>query len=195
MGVNKIKKGQIWVSTVLYIALGIVAMTLILGAGIPMINKMKERNAVIEAKSVMHAVSQAITTVVTEGPGSKRVLDPVIIKGGKLLFKVDEEKVRWEMKTSALMMEYCPTEDINERGECDDDDLIQREGDLKVFLLETIVVDEYMITIDIDYPASGINLAYTSENEIRGSLTGSHLVAISNDGAINQRTTVGIYIG
>lgn len=189
MEVNKIKKGQIWVSTVLYIALGIVAMTLILGAGLPMINRMKERNAVIEAKTVMHAISQAVTTVVTEGPGSRRVLDPVIIKGGKLLFDVDNERIKWEMKTSAMMMEPCPDSD----GECTDENLKQREGELEVYLLETLVEDEYMIFVEINYPTS-VNLNYAAENKIRGSLTGSHMVVISNDGATADRVTVGIYI-
>ena len=189
---KKSKKGQIWISTVLYIALGIVAITLILGAGLPMINKMRERNAVIEAKVVMHAVSDAITTVVTEGPGSKRVLDPVIIKGGRLLFDVDNEKVRWEMKTSAFMMEPCP--DSDKDSECDNTDLIQREGDLKIYLLETIVVDEYLIVIELNYPQTSIDLAYTPNNEVRGSLIGSHLVAISNDCKLLEKITVGIYI-
>lgn len=188
------KKGQIWVSTVLYVALGIVAITLILGAGLPMINKMKERNAVIEAKSVMHAISQSVTTVVTEGPGSRRILDPVIIKGGKLLFDVNGDFVRWDMKTSAKMMESCKPDYAG----CKSADLIQREGELEVYLLETLVVDEYVITIDINYPGS-INIAYSDENKIRGSLTGSHMIVITNEGSIQNAngvyiTTVGVYI-
>ena len=46
------KKGQIWVSTVLYMALGLIAISVILSAGIPMINRMKERNTIIESKEI-----------------------------------------------------------------------------------------------------------------------------------------------
>lgn len=184
------KKGQIWVSTVLYVALGIVAMTLILGAGLPMINKMRERNTVIESKNVMHAISDAISTVVTEGPGSKRVLDPVIIKGGKLYFDVVNEDVKWEMKTSAMLMEPC---DVGSDGKCTNANFVQSEGDVDVYLAKTIVVDEYMITLLLDYPTS-INLVYSSSNEIRGAVVGSHMIAISNDGVISGTVTVGIYI-
>ena len=183
------KRGQIWVSTVLYVALGIVAMTLILGAGIPMITKMKERNTVIESKAIMHAISDAISTVVTEGPGSKRVLDPVIIKGGKLYFDVATNKVRWEMKTSAMMMEPCDpgsTCGVNSN-------LVQREGDVNVFLAETIVVDEYVMTLMLEYPDS-INLVYEADNEIMGSVVGSHMISIRNLGSETTGVTVGIYI-
>jgi hypothetical protein len=183
------KKGQIWVSTVLYVALGIVAMTLILGAGLPMITKMKERNTVIESKAVMHAISGAITTVVTEGPGSKRVLDPVIIKGGKLYFDVADNKVRWEMKTSAMMMEPCP----DNGGTCTNENLKQKEGDVDVFLLETIVVDEYIMTLVLEYPNS-VDLVYEDDNKIVGAVVGSHMISIRNTASTLTETTVGIYI-
>ncbi len=191
----KRKKGQIWVSTVLYISLSLVAMTVILGAGLPMLNRMKERNTVIESKTMMHAVSDAISTVVTEGPGSRRVLDPVIIKGGKLIFDTNPtNKVRWEMKTETMLMESCPLDEIDENNECSDTNLIQREGDVEMYLLDTFVVDEYMVNLLLDYSNKGINIEYTENNKIKGPLVGSYLIAISNDGKANEKVTVGIYV-
>ena len=187
----KRKKGQIWVSTVLYISLSLVAMTVILGAGLPMLNRMKERNTVIESKTMMHAVSDAISTVVTEGPGSRRVLDPVIIKGGKLIFDVGDNKVRWEMKTETMLMEPC---EANDNNECSDTNLIQREGDVEMYLLETFVVDEYMVNLLLDYSRVNIDLQYTDKNKIKGPLVGSYLIAISNDGKADGKVTVGIYV-
>ena len=181
------KKGQIWVSTVLYIALSIVAMTLILAAGIPMITRMKDRNTFIESKTMMHVIDGNINTVVSEGPGSRRVLDPVIIKGGKLFFDIANDEVRWEMKTGTMLMEPCPFDEVS-GGKCPEK-YIQSEGSLKFYLIETMVVDEYIVNILLDYK-NKVDLVYSKDNEITGSLTGNYVVAITN-----EATTEGVKVG
>ena len=82
-------KGQVWISAVLYIAIGIVAISLILSAGLPLIYKMRDRNTVMQTKDLLHTFDSSIRQVASEGLGSQRVLDPVIIKGGKLSVEKD----------------------------------------------------------------------------------------------------------
>lgn len=182
------KKGDIWVSTVLYTAIGIISITLILSAGLPVINKMKERNTILESKILMHAIEESVYTVVNEGLGSKRVLDPVIIKGGKLI--IEDNKIRWEMKTSAMLMEPCPP---NDKSTCSNSALVQREGMLDFYLLKTIVEDEYLVVLELDYSLRDLKLDLTN-SPVKSPLTGSYMIVVSNDKVTSTEITVGIYI-
>ena len=38
------KKGDIWVSAILYFGLGIIVIAILLAAGLPVINKLKDKN-------------------------------------------------------------------------------------------------------------------------------------------------------
>lgn len=181
------KRGDVWVSTVLYTAIGMIAITLILSAGLPVINKMKDRNTILESKVLMHAIEESVYTVISEGPGSKRVLDPVIIKGGKLIF--EGNKIRWEMKTGVMIMEPCPDTD----NECTNPSLIQKEGMLNFYLLKTIVEDEYIVVLELDYSLRGAVIDL-SRSTVKGPLTGTYLMAISNDKVTPTEITVGFYI-
>ncbi len=68
------KKGDVWVSAVLYIALGMVIITIVLAAGLPLVTKMKDKNTVAQTKRVMLSIDDNLKEVATEGPGSRRVI-------------------------------------------------------------------------------------------------------------------------
>src|SRR3989338_6651354 len=80
------KKGDIWISAVLYFGLGIVVLSLILAAGMPVINKLRDKNIVIQAKEVLFK------------------LDNNIRKGN---FKIDENsnQIMWEYEGKAMLSE------------------------------------------------------------------------------------------
>ena len=44
------KKGDIWISAALYTALGLILITVILSVGMPFVNKIKDRNTVLQTK-------------------------------------------------------------------------------------------------------------------------------------------------
>ena len=44
------KNGQTWISAVLYIALGTILLTIILAAGLPVINNLRDKNVVIQTQ-------------------------------------------------------------------------------------------------------------------------------------------------
>ncbi len=141
------KRGFVWISAVLYIALGIVAISLVMTAGLPLINKMKDRNTILQTKELMHTIDKNIQQVRSEGVGSRRFLEPVIIKGGKLFIddSKDEEKIWWEMKTKAKIMEACEESDPNK------DKCTQSEGNLKMYAFYTPVEGEYLIKLELNY--------------------------------------------
>lgn len=178
------KKGFVWIEAVLYIALGVVAISLVMTAGIPLINKMKERNTVIQTKDLMHTIDKNIWQVRSEGVGSRRFLEPIIIKGGKLMIFGENNKIVWEMKTKAGMMEAC------KKGETNEEELktcTQSEGNLIMRAEQTIVKDEDIIKLILDYgtgdketidliiPTDG---GYTSGS----GLIGKYALSIENKG-------------
>jgi hypothetical protein len=132
------KKGDIWVSAVLYIALGMVIITIVLAAGIPLITKMKDKNTVAQTKRVMLSIDDNIGAVATEGPGSRRVLSPLEIGSGQLQVYTgaDRDYIEWKMTTKNKMMEP----GIN-----------FQEGTLNLRLDDTIIEDQYDIIIAMNY--------------------------------------------
>lgn len=182
------RKGFVWVSAVLYIALGIVAISLVLSAGLPLINKMRDRNTILQTKDVMNAIDKNIWQVRSEGVGSRRFLEPVIIKGGKLMIYGDtsstnQNKIIWEMKTQAKIMEACPYNEATESW-CK-----QSEGNLLMIGQETKIKDEYLITLELDY--NGNMKIVLGEGYTAGSaLVGKYGISIENIAEGNIKLTI-----
>ena len=100
----KSKKADVWVSAVLYFGLGIIVISLLLAAGLPAINKLRDKNVVIQSKGVFQVIDKNIRDVVRGGPGSQRVVNVDIKKGD---FKIDDskEEITWEYSTKIAISE------------------------------------------------------------------------------------------
>ena len=177
---EKKKKGFVWIEAVLYIALGVVAISLVMTAGLPLINKMKDRNTIIQTKDLMHTIDESIWQVRSDGIGSRRFLEPIIIKGGKLMIFGDEyngeekNSIVWEIKTKAGMMEACPADEEPEES------CTQSEGNLKMVAIQTLVEGEDTIKLILDYSE---NIKLEVEDYTSGSaLTGKYALSIENSG-------------
>ncbi len=130
------KKGDVWVSAVLYFGLGIVILTIILSAGTPVVNRLRDKNIVLQTKEVMHTLDSNIREVAREGPGSQRPLTVDIRKGEFVIDRVND-KVEWSYNTKALLSEPCnPTSqvDVNPKNGAPDEceDVIVKEGTLNI---------------------------------------------------------------
>ncbi len=172
------KRGFIWISAVLYIALGIVAISLVMTAGLPLINKMRDRNTILQTKDLMHTIDTYIWKVRSEGVGSRRFLEPVIIKGGKLFIDKDNNKIWWEIKTKTKIMEAC--EEGNYDPEC-----TQSEGNLKQYAHFTKIAGEYLISLVLDYGSGDIenvDIDISGEYTSGSALVGKYALSIENSG-------------
>ncbi len=147
------KKGDIWVSAVLYIALGMVIMTLVLAAGLPVIKKMRDKNTVMQTKRMLLSIDENIRTIATEGPGSRRLIAPLEIESGKLKANTNDESLEWDLTTKNKLME--PGIEF-------------KEGSLTLKLNETMIEDEYEMRIMMNYTNTA-NLTIAS-----GSPTGPY---------------------
>lgn len=159
------KKGDIWISAVLYLGLGVLALTLILSAGMPVVDKLKDKNVITQTKGLFFTLDENIRGVANEGPGSKRFLSPFEVTRGDLY--VENDRIRWQMKTTAKLMEK---------------DIINREGSLALAENETIIVDEYLMNIYADYnKIAKLNLVSEYDNPLQGSFS----VSIKNTGTFD----------
>jgi hypothetical protein len=92
------KRGQVWVSAILYTVVIIVAITLILSVGVPLVNKMKDRIVFSRAKDMMLGLDKHIVDIASEGEGSQRVI-PLEIPDGEL--KVENNQIVWRFNTES----------------------------------------------------------------------------------------------
>ncbi|MEM3370444.1 MAG: hypothetical protein QW471_01985 [Candidatus Woesearchaeota archaeon] len=95
-------KAQVWISAVLYTLIMVVAVFIILEAGTPIINGLKERTAFSRAKDAMQAIDQYVIQIASEGPGSQRTI-PLDISTGRIYSK--NGSLTWEMQTDSKVVE------------------------------------------------------------------------------------------
>lgn len=95
------KKGDIWISAILYVVIIVVAIALILNAGTPIINQMRDKISFTRARDTMLNIDKHIEDVASEGRGSQRVV-PIEIGKGKL--KVKNSELVWEIETDSKIV-------------------------------------------------------------------------------------------
>ena len=146
---------MIWISAVLYIALGIAAISLVLAAGLPLINNLKDKNTIIETKEIMFTIDNTIRQVLSEAPGSRRTLYLEIQKGNLYIDEDGNNKIIWTMKIKALIQEP---------------EIIIEEATLKTYLNESIIIGEYQANLELDYSDIDIRLDSSNKNPFSGPI-------------------------
>ena len=164
------KKADIWISAVLYMGLGVILLSIILAVGIPIINKVRDKNTAIDTENLMLSLDDKIRAVYSEGPGSRRPFKFEIRKG---TFNIDDinEKITWSFETSALLSE--PGVDV-------------QKGNLVLTTRDTGSKNIYISSFKIDYN-NILNLTLQSSSN---EFTGANNLLITNIGPYNSRPTV-----
>ena len=132
------KKGDIWISAVLYMALGVIILTIVLATSLPVINKLKDKNTVVQTKNLMSDLDQNIRALYTEGPGSQRPIEISINRGTFVIDDAnDKETITWTLEDSRYI-EVEPEATIE-------------EGHLKISTEITPQEGRYKVVIQLDY--------------------------------------------
>ncbi len=168
------KKGDVWISAVLYFGLGILVISILLAAGLPVINKLRDKNVVLQTKEVMHTLDQNVREVIREGPGSQRVLT-INIKKGSFVIDELEDKILWQYNDSRIL--------ISEPGI----DVV--EGKLIIKTLNAATKGKYNIEIATQY--RGIADINQAEGRV-STLVGLNDLVIRNEGIVNNLVVVSI---
>ncbi len=188
-------RGIVWISAVIYIALGLVAVTIILSSSLPLINNLKDKSTYMQSKVVLYEIDKNIQQVINEGPGSKRFIDTVIIKGGRLHFIATTQgslnQIKWEDKTEATIVEVSE-KDANcaEKGSsC----ILIKEGNLNIYEEKTIIKDEYNIVTYFTYDKIKLIFAPAS-TQGPTDITGKFSLTVENQGLENNQVKLYVKI-
>lgn len=160
------KRGDIWISAVIYIALGIVILTIVLAAGLPMISKMKDTYTAKQTKEIMLTFDSNIRSVYNQGPGAQTQVK-LKIGRGELEINENTNSIIWSTRTKAILSEP---------------DITIQEGDLKILTANSAQQGEYDLYLTLEY--SQINLTYSGEN-----VKGTNILSVTNMGGGNVKIT------
>lgn len=160
------KKADVWVSAVIYVGIVITILTIVLAAGLPVINKMRDRNTITETKDILHSLDSTIMDVVRDGPGAQRT--PIIkITKGDFIF--DASGISWTLPNSKFMLSQ-PGEQIE-------------EGNLKILTTDSPIEGGYNIKIILTHDEINI------ESTIK-TLSGQYKLVIKNAGVVDGKVKV-----
>lgn len=92
------KKGQIWVSVIIYTMVAILALVLILNTGVPLLTELKDRAVVDKVSDIMVNLDRHITEIANQGEGSQATVS-FEIRDGEIKFENDQ--LVWEIETDS----------------------------------------------------------------------------------------------
>ncbi len=159
------KKAQIWVSAILYLAMGVIILTIILATSLPVIKQLKDKNTVVQTKNLMSDLDQNIRAVYSEGPGSRRPLK-LTIGSGNFIIDSNNDEIKWTFESSYIESEP----NIGEF----------QEGKLYISTQSTGVEDVYLITLRLDY--SPDNNPLLDLDSSLSQISGTYDILVSNLG-------------
>lgn len=150
------KRGDVWISAILYLGFGIVIIGLLLAGATPLINNIRDRNTASQSKQLLLTLDQALRSVSQEGPGSQRELAPFTVGKGKITIDATSNIITWEVETSARLME--PNTPI-------------QEGILSLNLATTPQADRFIYTAALSYSYLQLKLTSPFGNTFTGTYT------------------------
>lgn len=165
------KNGQIWVSAAIYFGLGVVVITLILTAGMPVINQLRDKNTGIQTKNLLFVLDNKVREVIRGGTGEQRYVE-VEIKKGEFVIDDTNDKIYWSSDSRIQNSEVgIPIE----------------EGNIIVLTENSNIEGEYKVTLSLDYFKIA-DLEYDSPSQ---KIIGLNQLIIKNTGEIVKRDVDG----
>ena len=175
----KNKKADVWISGVMYFALGVIVLTIVLTASMPVINKLRDKNTALQTKELMFKLDDNIRTVLAEGPGSKRNVR-IQIGRGDFTINDGEDTIRWEMKSSVLLSQ---------------EDKTVTEGSVDILSSKTSNPKEWMTTLTLSYGNSKkiADIEFPPGKKL-SKLSGTYNLVIQNIGDPNEDQIINVQI-
>lgn len=96
------KKSQIWISAVLYVLIISVIMVIVLEAGVPIMDNLRDKSVFTQTRDNFISLDKHIREIGSAGPGSQRVV-PLEIKKGELV--LGNSQLKWKMDTVASIIQ------------------------------------------------------------------------------------------
>lgn len=93
---NKNKRGQVWVETLIYTLIAFVMMGIVLYFAGPRINQAQDKAIIDQTVNVMEDINAVISSIGI--PGNKRLVE-LTLKEGELKIDAEQEKIIFEMES------------------------------------------------------------------------------------------------
>ncbi|MEM4397302.1 MAG: hypothetical protein QW757_01600 [Candidatus Woesearchaeota archaeon] len=103
------KKSQIWVSVIIYTLVSVLALTIVLNTGMPIINELRERASFNKIKDNMLFLDNTINDISKQAEGSQQNVF-FDVKEGEIYFK--DDSLIWEIETSNNILKSKTSEKI-----------------------------------------------------------------------------------
>lgn len=154
------KKADVWISAVIYVGIAITILTIVLAAGLPVINRMRDRNIATDTKEILHELDSTIRDVVQEGPGARRT-PSIKITRGEFDINQDQETIIWTLANSKFMFSQPGVE--------------VPEGNLIIKTTSSPVEGEYKVEVKLIYTNIDIE-------SVNNRLSGQYNLIVTNEG-------------
>jgi len=96
------KKGQVWISAILYILITALILVIVLEALTPVVEDMKDKSIFSRTRDSLLSINQHVKDIALEGQGAQRVI-PIEIQKGEIT--IQDNELRWRMDTGAEILE------------------------------------------------------------------------------------------
>jgi hypothetical protein len=97
------KKGQVWVETVLYTLIGLSLIAVVLVFATPKISESKDRIAIEQSIDSMQVLGDKIDSVLSSGSGTRAIIPALSIKRGNLLISPSSKTIRLDLDNLNLL--------------------------------------------------------------------------------------------
>tara|TARA_B100000315_G_C14392896_1_gene502855 strand:- start:171 stop:671 length:501 start_codon:yes stop_codon:yes gene_type:complete len=145
------KKAGIWISAILYFALGVVILTIVLATTLPIIEQLKNKNVIVQTKNLMSDLDENIRAVYSEGPGSQRTVEITINRGD---FIIEDNSISFNLESKFQESET---------------DIPIQSGYLTILTTATSQEDIFNVELKLNY--SAIIILESDISQISGSKT------------------------
>jgi len=169
------KKGQVWVETMIYTLIFLTLIGVLLAYAQPKINELKEKTTIEQSITLLEDIDNIILSIVQGGPGNRRLID-INLKQGEFIIDGEEDKIVFEMDT---------TYDFSEPGK-----------EVDIGRIKAITTDKGKINkVKLIKDYNQYNITYNGK-DVKESITSSpnpYKMYISNKGS-NGQTNIDIQV-
>lgn len=163
----KMKRGQIWIETVIYTLIGLSLIAIVLAIVTPKINEQRDRAVIEQTISSLNALDSKVREV-TSAPGNVRIVE-FNMKRGNLHINGSGDSIHFELSDSRTL--------FSEPG------VPVQIG--RVSVLTTQGVNRHAVRLTLDYD---FNMTY-SNSDVVESLSASsipYIISIENRGFVEE---------
>ena len=177
--VNKSKKGQVWIETVIYTAIALLMIGFVLAYAKPKIEEFQDKAILEQSLEMFRTIDSTIKEIKIRGSGNQRFVE-IGIKKGSLQIDGENDKIIFEMESSYIYSQ--PGIDIVDTLEERIITRTEKTGGLN------------QVSFTINYTGYNVDITYNDENKFKtlNKAPTPYKLLISNNGKSGDNTIIDI---